>query len=677
MWSLIAPRRDSISSSATDATHPRIIVRNTIRFFSAVALLLPAGLAAGADFRHPMDALTGDEYWAVVETMKASGKLDAASRYAGVSLHEPPKAEVLRWKRGDPFRREALAIIKQGRQTFEALVDVSNRKLISWKEIKGVEPMLIPDETEGVGERVKEDPLVQAALRKRDISHLDTVSCDGSSPGYFGTPEEQGRRLQRVTCSVARGSLNWLAHPIEGLIVVWDSEEQKIIRVIDTGVVPVPPGKAEYDSDAVTARQVPGPMTVLQPVHGFEIEGTQVSWQNWQFHFRIDPRAGLVVTNVGYNDGGKLRSVLYEGSLTELYVPYMDPAEGWYHWTFLDMGEGNVWGSAASRLEPGADCPANAVMFDSTISSSRGIPQRWPRAACLFERENGDFAWRHAAGGVQVESRPRRDLVLRMITTFGNYDYALDWTFMQDGSIKVGVGATGSIEVKAVRSRTAAEDRDGKDGRYGHFVADNTVGVNHDHYFCFRLDLDVDGTANSFVKEELEARKVTGDVPRKSLWVVEPKIAKTEEEAKSVMMMEHPALWRVINPNVKSPMGYSVGYEIAAGHNGISLMSDDDYPQKRAGFIKNHIWVTPYREDELWPAGDYPTQSHGGDGLPAWTKANRPIENTDIVVWYTLGFHHVPRPEDWPIMPTAWHEFEIRPFDFFSRNPAVDLPKAK
>jgi primary-amine oxidase len=644
-------------------------------FFAFLIFAAPGAGATPAG--HPLDALASQEYWDVYETMKASGKIDGASRYAGVNLHEPPKAEVLQWKTGAPFRREALAIVKQGRRTFEAIVDIGSHKLISWKEMKGVEPVLIADETEGVDEKVKADPQWQAAMHKRGITDFETVSCDGDSPGYFGTPEEQGRRLQRVRCSEGRGFTNRGAHPIEGLITLWDSEEQKVIRVIDTGAVPVPRGNADYDAGAIAPREVPGPISVQQPVHGFKIDGNQVSWQNWNLHFRIDPRMGVVVTNVSYHDGGKIRSILYEGSLAEIFVPYQDPAEGWYHTTFIDMGEGNTWGGVASVLEPGADCPENAVYFDSVISTSRGTPQRRPRTACLFEREAGDFAWRHAAGGFNTDSRRRRDLVLRMISTFGNYDYAVDWAFLENGSIKIGVGATGTVEVKAARSRSAAEDQDGKDRRYGHFVADNTVGVNHDHYFSFRLDLDIDGTENSLLKEELKAQALPAGSPRKSVWVTEPKIAKVEEDGQLQMMMEHPALWRVINPNVKGPLGYPVSYEIAPGHNAVSLMTDDDWPQRRAGFIRHHLWVTPYREDERYPAGDYPTQSHGGDGLPAWTKANRPIENTDIVVWYTLGFHHVPRPEDFPIMPTAWHEFELRPFDFFTRNPAVDLPRAR
>ena len=86
--------------------------------------------------------------------------------------------------------------------------------------------------------------------------------------------------------------------------------------------------------------------------------------------------------------------------------------------------------------------------------------------------------------------------------------------------------------------------------------------------------------------------------------------------------------------------------------------------------------MTPYRPNEFYASGVAPSGNKGDDGLAAWTKANRPVENTDILLWYTLGFHHVPRAEDWPIMPTMWHEFVIRPYDFFSKNPALDLPLA-
>ena len=139
--------------------------------------------------------------------------------------------------------------------------------------------------------------------------------------------------------------------------------------------------------------------------------------------------------------------------------------------------------------------------------------------------------------------------------------------------------------------------------------------------------------------------------------------------------LERPALWRVINPKVKGPLGYPVSYHLRPGLNAVSLLDPDDYPQRRAGFTDYHLWVTPYRADERYAAGAYPNQSEGGGGLPRWTRADRPIRDADIVLWYVLGFHHVVRAEDWPVLPTNWHRFELRPFDFFSRNPAIDLPE--
>jgi primary-amine oxidase len=107
-----------------------------------------------------------------------------------------------------------------------------------------------------------------------------------------------------------------------------------------------------------------------------------------------------------------------------------------------------------------------------------------------------------------------------------------------------------------------------------------------------------------------------------------------------------------------------------------SILSGDDPVQRIGAFSEHQFWVTPYNEAERYAAGTYPTSSDANDGLAVWTRANRTIANTDIVGWYTLGFHHITRAEDWPVMPTMWHEFAIRPFHFFKRNPVLDLPKS-
>jgi primary-amine oxidase len=552
-----------------------------------VSTTLTVCFAADAP-KHPLDGLTAAEYWAVSDTMNASGHVDSKTRYPFITLHEPPKAEVLRWKPGQPLRREALVVVKQEAKTFEAIVDLNARKITSWKEIPGVQPNLMEEETFGVDAGVKANSEWQAAMRRRGITNFDAVFCYGPSPGNYGEPEFQSKRILRVVCYDRRGVWEPDGRPIENLQVDWDANEQKVLRVMDLGVVPIPQGPVNYDRGSVgPLREVPKSVAPLGNP-GFRVDGHEVSWQKWNFRFRLDRRVGLVLSNVRYADGERLRSILYEGSLSEIFVPYMDPSESWYRWTFIDAGEyGDGFGSP---LQPGGDCPESAQYFEQVYANSLGLPQRKARAACLFERDSGDIAWRHE-GLSAVESRPARDLVLRAIGQFGNYDYVFEWSFQQNGRIKVSVGATGVDYIKAVTSRTASAGKDGKADTYGRFVAENSVAVDHDHFFCFRLDLDVDGTNNSFVREKLSVEKQPADNPRRSVWVAKPEIVQKEDQAKLHMSMEQPEMWRVINPDVKSPLGYAVGYELVPGDNAMSMLVPEDYPQRRAGFTDHQLWV--------------------------------------------------------------------------------------
>lgn len=632
-------------------------------------LLSSAALAQPA--QHPLDPLTTDEYWTVYDVIVASGHRDDDTRFESILLHEPEKSLVLAWKPGQPFPREADVVLQRKERVIEARVDISGRKLEFWKEVPGVQGPVSINEILDQSDKILEDDRVKKALARRGITDLKSVECDAVPIGYFAFPEQKDHRIALAECALMHGIYHPWGRYIGGLQIEFDFADKKVLQVFDEEITPVP-APTNYEEIPEIPRPGTKPGIVSQPLGpSFQIKDGEVSWQNWHFRFRLDSRVGPVVNLVSIDDGGKRRSILYEGMMSELYVPYMDPTLGWATRVFIDAGEFYP-GGVLESLREGLDCPANAVYFNGLTANDKGNPVLRPRQACLFERFAGDMAWRHS-DDPGVWGRPSRTLVLRSAAVIGNYDYIFDWRFEQDGSIRVAVGATGVIETRPVAEEKAAE-HDSVES-YGQLVAKNTLGVNHDHFFSFRLDLDVDGQDNSFMIHRLERKALPPGGPRKSIWVAEPHLAAKEADAMMDIHLESPSMWLFINPNVKGRLGHPTGYEIMPGATAASLLDPDDGPQKVGAFSAHQLWVTPYRPNELYAAGNYPNSSKGEDGLAIWTKQNRSIENTDIVAWYTLGFHHVPREEDWPVMPIMWHDFVIRPFHFFSENPALTLPK--
>ena len=645
------------------------------RAVSRLLLLLAAAtypaLAPAQAPAHPLDGLSAREHWVVYDVLTASGRTDSTTRYLYEGLHEPPKADVLAWKAGQPFRREATVHVVQNLRGYEAVVDITGRKLLSWKEVPGRQYMTSRAEADAAEELVLKDPRVRAAIAKRGITDFTHVGCSPANHGYFDLEEERGHRVVHVTCGDERYRVSGYDSGIHGLVIVVDLTDKKVLRITDTGVQPTTGVAGDHDDEAIgPTRATSNPVMMVQPNGpSFIVNGHEISWQNWKFHFRVDPRRGIVLSNLRYTDGGRDRSIMYQGSLSELFVPYMDPTDPWNYQGYFDLGTYPAsFGGIASSLTPGVECPANGVLFNSMVVTDRGRPRERARTACVFERSAGDVAWRHTRdGGLNNETRVKRDLVLRMYMNAGNYDYLFDWTFQQDGTVKVALGATGMDQVKGITGT-------GNDEAYGRLIAPRLVGVNHSHFFSFRLDMDVDGPSNSLLVDRLQTERLPAGNPRRSIWKATTTEAQREADAQRMSSMTAPEIWRIVNTGVKGAYGAPVGYEIE-GMGAMTLLSPDDYMQRRAGFTDHTLWVTPFKADELYAAGDYPSVSTAGEGLPQWTKANRGVSNTDVVAWLTLGFHHVPRPEDWPVMPVAWHSFEIRPIGFFSRNPSIDLPR--
>jgi primary-amine oxidase len=645
-----------------------------LRFTAMLCALSCALLVFAQSPQHPLDALRTEEYWTVYDVLQASGHLDEDTHYASVLLHEPAKDVVLGWKQGQAVRREADVTLMRKGVTIEARVDIAGRKLESWKEVPGAQAPIFVSEILGFSDTILSDERVRRALEKRGIKDLNQVECASVPLGYFAFPEQEGHRIAFADCDLLHGVYHSWGRTIGGLLIEVDLVERKILRVFDDGPVPMPSEAVNFEEAPEVTRPGTKPGIVSQPEGpSFEVKDGEVAWQNWRFRFRLDSRNGVILDLVRIKDGGRLRSVLYEGMISELFVPYMDETRNWSTRVFVDSGEFYPGGTLQTMRE-GLDCPSNAVYFDGLSTNEKGFPVLRPRQACLFEKFDGSVAWRHG-DDTGIWGRPARNLVLRSAALIGNYDYYFDWIFQQDGSIHVAAGATGIIEIRPVAAETVSGMHGADDlEKYGQLVAKNTLGVNHDHFFSYRLDLDVDGQDNSFMIHRLVQKRLPEGSPRKTIWVPEPSIAKNESDAMMDIHLDKPTMWLFVNPSAKGPLGHPTGYEIMAGATAASLMDPDDGVQKVGGFSAHQLWVTPYRPDERYAGGTYPISSKGTDGLAAWAKANRKIENTDIVAWYTMGFHHVPREEDWPVMPVMWHEFVIRPFDFFSEDPVLDLP---
>ncbi len=588
------------------------------------------------------------------------------------------KDAVLAWERGQPFTLSALVVVRDPGKTTELVVDLSEQSIVSSRIIPGAQPSIMQHEFGRAITLTKADARWQAAMRKRGYEDLSKIASAPQSAGHFPAEGFGDRRILKVPCyqqAVRQGREhpNW-ARPIEGVFAVVDVEAGEVIDVIDVEPVIQRDHMNGHGPGPLPVRPLPKPVRVVTPQGpNFKLKGAvQVSWHNWSFHMRADRRAGIVLSLLRFDDAGEDRLIAYQMALTEMFVPYMDPHPGWNYKSFLDAGEYGL-GYLISSLEQGRDCPQHAIYLNLFFPSDAGGMFKADRAVCIFERNTGDPAWRHYNVSTRrAISRPKVELVVRYIPTLGNYDYVIDYVFEMTGQVRVRAGATGMDAVKTVASENAASPGAEKDTAYGMHVAPYLVAPYHDHYFNFRIDLDVDGPKNTLVRERFKPKPLPKDNLRKSLWVLERGELDTEGS-----LLRPPGfrgeVWRIVNPGKETALDHKPGYQLEQVMSVASLLSPDDPPQARAMFSSNKLWVTAYDADELWASGNYPNQSKGGQGLPQYVKDRQSVRNTDLVLWYNLGFRHVTRPEDWPILPTRWFEFRLRPYGFFVREPSHDL----
>jgi primary-amine oxidase len=463
-----------------------------------------------------------------------------------------------------------------------------------------------------------------------------------------------------------RADDNPYAKPIQGLHAVVDLDDMTVLRVEDSGPVALPPGTGAYAADRVgPLRDDLKPLEIIQPEGpSFDVNGWEVRWQRWRLRLGFTAREGLVLHTVGYEDAGQVRPILWRASVAELFIPYADPQPylGWRN--AFDIGELGI-GMLANSLELGCDCLGEIRYFDVELADGNGDPYRISQAICLHEEDFG-LLWKHFDADLgTTETRRSRRLVVSFVITADNYEYAIYWYFYQDATIEFEVKLTGIVLTNALPA--------GQTSDFGSLVAPQTLAAHHQHFLSVRLDTAVDGLTNTVYEVETEAVPMGPDNPLgNAFWPVKRPLRR-ELEAQRVIDPIHGRYWLVANPNNRTQLGHEPAYKLVPGPSVLSFSHPDSPVTQRALFATRHLWVTPYHPDERYPAGDYPNQHPGGAGLPAWTKADRPIENTDVVLWYTVGSHHITRPEDWPVMPAERAGFMLKPAGFFDQNPALDV----
>ncbi|HEY5739924.1 MAG TPA: primary-amine oxidase [Gammaproteobacteria bacterium] len=551
-------------------------------------------------------------------------------------------------------------------RTFSGIVHFASDSLHDWRHVEGAQARIMAEESAFACELARGDGRFLEGLQRRGIDDPSRVLVEAWSAGNFGNPEENERRLAWGFCWLMNDAGdNPYARPLDGLHPVFDLARREIVRVEDHGSLPLPPdpGPIRRDAQRIDLREI----SITQPDGAsFEVDGYRVRWHDWELQIGFSQREGLVLHDIGIRDGGRLRPIMRRASMAEMVVPYGDPRGANWRRNAFDTGEIGI-GAALDSLQLGCDCLGHIHYFDVFTHDWHGEPRRIGNAVCMHEEDFG-MQWKYSVPSTgQVTVTRARRLVISSIATIGNYVYGFFWYFYLDGSI--------GVEIKATGIPFPSAQANGGPSRYGRTVGTGIESHVHQHVFNFRFDMAVDGDRNSASEVNFSAPPVGADNPHGNAILTEETRFATELEAQREVDARQARYWRVLNPNVHNRYGQPVAYKLLPGNNAFAFQHPDSAVGRRAGFMYKHLWVTPWAPDERYPAGWFPNQHAGGDGLPRWTRADRPIHDRRIVVWHTLNYHHWPRPEDWPVQPVVFAAFHWMPDGFFDENPTMDLPR--
>lgn len=623
------------------------------------------GITGATGVLHPLEPLTPEEIVVAGDMVRADMEGgEGELRFETIELMEPPKAEVRAFRPGDPIARRArVQVYRTGRVgVWRFVLSLTSGEIVSKEELATARPMIQLEEFLEIEGAVKSDPRFIEACGRRGIEDMSLVCVDPWSAGSFGGPEEEGRHISHTFAWVRSSPEdNFYAHPIEGLNAVVDVKTLEVLRVDDRGVQPVPTADSNYAAAfQERMRDDLKPIDVTQPEGvSFVMEGRRIRWHDWDVLIGFNAREGLTLHDIRYAD----RPVCYRASMSEMVVPYGSPQEQHARKNVFDIGEYGL-GKLANSLTLGCDCLGAIHYLDCHIADVNGGVMKIDNGICIHEEDWG-VLWKHWDFRTDAtEVRRARRLVISSISTVGNYEYGSYWYFYLDGEIEFEMKATGIINTVGCEP--------GEPGEHGTEVSPGVLGQIHQHLFCARLDMSVDGDRNGVVECDTVAMPMGPDNPYGNAFKLKETVLETECGRSRNPDAER--FWKFVSREKTNGMGKPTAYKLAPTGS-VRAFNDPEGPSgKRMGFVYNHLWVTRNDPEQRYPAGEFVNGSDGSDGLNHWVKAERPVDGEDLVAWHVFGLHHPTRLEDFPVQPCVRTGFKLMPSGFFDRNPNLDLP---
>ena len=603
---------------------------------------------------HRLDPLSAAEITLVTDALSKAGRMPASVRVVTIELSEPDKASRSQSRLG----RAVLYDWSSG-VTTEMTVDLQSRAVGAASTIATGDPPVRRVVIDRATEIAVSDRRVVQALARHGVTDLNRITFLGG----LG----EGTRLPRRGSSV----------PLIVSPLVWDPIGNDMeVRGVDVRV-DLAAGTVEEVLEsplfggARAQPQVPTPppgrplrpLVISQPNGpSYSIRGSEILWDRWRIHFGVHPRRGLEIYDVAIVDGKEMRPVLYRAGLSELMTPYGDPE--YVSWFPRDAGDYgmSLYSAARASAIVGSDAPANATFVPAVFTDPKGRPVTVPRVVAIYERDGG-VLWRHSA-----RSSRARQLVLSGYTTVDNYNYLFHWIFSQDGAIDVQVQLTGVMNVRPVAAmRDSAHGDD--EPMFGHLVAPRVRAPNHQHFFTWRLDLDVDGDSNRVL--EMNTSNAQAQLKdRVGEWFgMRQTTLKSEVAARRDMDLSTARRWVVASSSKMNDLGQHTAYALIPGENAPSFQAPGSAPRRRASFLDHHLWVTLFDPRQMYASGEWVNLMREREGVEMWSANDRPIVDKDVVLWYTNSVLHLPRPEDWPVMPAHTAGFRLVPLGFWATNP--------